>query len=787
MPVKAKYIKDLPLKGVLDGSESLLVQDLNGTQQAPLGTIVDEIKQNSQEKIREIESELNQTNAQLSQMEINKADKSQIQSLQKQVDSLVITSSGDSNAEVAQARTSSIGVGYSVINGRLNAIEDAISTGYAPFEINNLERGGISSSGDNAPLISAVRTKDYIYFGYETEFKIRALNEGYGSRIFKYKKSGEEYIFIGRTEVFKTNIITTNPNYYYKITFVKEGSTEQVETSIINNYEITVDILKPNYIFEKIETTLITGYDTVDYSLSWENGSINNTSGESAYFRTSIRTKEFYTPKVNGKMKFICDDPTLGVKIFWYEANGNYITSSQSFFNSIEIDVVTTRKYRFVLSKLDSSEDSNLMWSDKLKFYLNRKINYIAEEVKPLLNQATEGIEKTIVTGYKNVIINTDLSWEVGSINNTSGQSAYFPTAIRTKEHYKFELSGKIKFSSSDDTLGVKVFWYDNDDTYITSSQTVKNSVEVDVNSNYKYRFVLSKLETSESGNIAWGNTLKVELSKKPNYLKDEIEKAVSDYDKDMQNRIATAMIREKKRNPFEFKALDKGFVSFVFDDLRFDIDLVASIFAEFNLPLCVSAIPKNLTHTASGLKADAHGFTTGMKMKDILTKVQENGGEIFSHNDEVVNATNQYDFDFMYGYYVNNKKVLEDNGFNVRGLISAGGTGSITKTDEIEKWLILNYDYSNQGVAVNYDKSRISLNQPLNTVKQLITDAKNNKVWIAFMAHTLSGQEANITEANLREWLQHCKDIGVDVVTYAHVFDNYSSTKLENLLGTIG
>ena len=69
MPVKAKYIKDLPLKRVLDGSESLLVQDLNGTQQAPLEMIVDEIKQNSQEKIREIESELNQTNAQLSDVE----------------------------------------------------------------------------------------------------------------------------------------------------------------------------------------------------------------------------------------------------------------------------------------------------------------------------------------------------------------------------------------------------------------------------------------------------------------------------------------------------------------------------------------------------------------------------------------------------------------------------------------------------------------------------------------------------------------------------------------------
>lgn len=71
MSVKAKYIKDLPLKNELDGSESLLVQDSNGTKQAPLGTIVDEIKQNSQEKIREIESELDQTNAQLSVVRSN--------------------------------------------------------------------------------------------------------------------------------------------------------------------------------------------------------------------------------------------------------------------------------------------------------------------------------------------------------------------------------------------------------------------------------------------------------------------------------------------------------------------------------------------------------------------------------------------------------------------------------------------------------------------------------------------------------------------------------------------
>ena len=65
-PQVAKTIKELPIKHDLDGTEKLIVEDDEATKQAPLGTIVDEIKQNSQEKIREIESELAQTNAQLS-------------------------------------------------------------------------------------------------------------------------------------------------------------------------------------------------------------------------------------------------------------------------------------------------------------------------------------------------------------------------------------------------------------------------------------------------------------------------------------------------------------------------------------------------------------------------------------------------------------------------------------------------------------------------------------------------------------------------------------------------
>lgn len=65
-PQVTKTIKELPVKHGLDGTEKLIVEDNEATKQAPLTTIVDEIKQNSQEKIRKIESELAQTNAQLS-------------------------------------------------------------------------------------------------------------------------------------------------------------------------------------------------------------------------------------------------------------------------------------------------------------------------------------------------------------------------------------------------------------------------------------------------------------------------------------------------------------------------------------------------------------------------------------------------------------------------------------------------------------------------------------------------------------------------------------------------
>lgn len=61
------YIKDLPSKYYLDGSESVLIQDDEGTKQASLDTIANEVKKTAQSGLTNLEIEITQTNMKVSQ------------------------------------------------------------------------------------------------------------------------------------------------------------------------------------------------------------------------------------------------------------------------------------------------------------------------------------------------------------------------------------------------------------------------------------------------------------------------------------------------------------------------------------------------------------------------------------------------------------------------------------------------------------------------------------------------------------------------------------------------
>ena len=245
---------------------------------------------------------------------------------------------------------------------------------------------------------------------------------------------------------------------------------------------------------------------------------------------------------------------------------------------------------------------------------------------------------------------------------------------------------------------------------------------------------------------------------------------------------LADEMLHVRSLNPFRFKLFDQGYVTFVFDDLIQDLDSIAAVFEEYGYPMVLAAIPSRIENTAAGLAEKKGSYSPGMLMKDVMKTVVELGGEIMVHNTEpVITESNQYDHDFMYEYFIQAKKDLENAGFSPRGIIRAGGKGAINKSEEIERWLIGNYEYSNMGVSDNYMLERKSINRLAYEVKNDIRFAKESNTWIRFMCHgyAFGNGETFRNERDLRELLDYCRDTGIEVVTYAYMYDHFGSTEL--------
>lgn len=247
---------------------------------------------------------------------------------------------------------------------------------------------------------------------------------------------------------------------------------------------------------------------------------------------------------------------------------------------------------------------------------------------------------------------------------------------------------------------------------------------------------------------------------------------------------MADELIRLEKRNPFRFAELDKGYVTFVFDDLKRQLDSIASIFEEHSLPMCIAAIPERLGWTCTELQTDRGSFTPGMLMTEVMDIVVENGGEVLTHNTDFITADNQYEYEFMHKYFMESKETLESYGYYPRGIIRSGGTGAITTSAEFDRWLVGNYEYADFGTLPQFAWRRTTIQQSQNALKAAILAAQTNRTWLVFMCHDyeFGGGDTFTGESDLEELLTYCESIGIDVVTCGYIFDNYSSSALEEL-----
>lgn len=206
---------------------------------------------------------------------------------------------------------------------------------------------------------------------------------------------------------------------------------------------------------------------------------------------------------------------------------------------------------------------------------------------------------------------------------------------------------------------------------------------------------------------------------------------------------------------------LDKAYITFVVDDCRTDLDQIADIFEQYNLPLCVAAVNKHLPFAASN-KTET--------LLDVCKRIEQAGGELLAHDEEILTEELLSDYETMVKHFVKDKFQLLQHGFDVNGIILAGGDGQVVGSSSSDGWARAFYQYSDlygeKKYGEPYYHQRQWLGSYVNKYEQTIKTAIKEKKWIVFYFHDLS----EVNAGKLQEILSFVSEVSpkeAEVVTY--------------------
>ena len=210
---------------------------------------------------------------------------------------------------------------------------------------------------------------------------------------------------------------------------------------------------------------------------------------------------------------------------------------------------------------------------------------------------------------------------------------------------------------------------------------------------------------------------------------------------------------------------LDKGYLSFVVDDLRPDIDKIADIFEEYDIPLCIAAPDAMLNVGLEGKKSHY----------DTCVQVVSNGGEILAHNGLVITEDNADDMDAMFEEFFGRRYYLEEYGFDVKGIILAGGSGQILGDIRTDLYARTYYQYSDlygeEQYGEPYYHPRTWVEHILNNYEEYIKQVVNYNKWSVIYFHDLN----EVSEERLRAILNCVASYDaseLEVVTYSEIYE---------------
>ena len=287
--------------------------------------------------------------------------------LQEQINNLVLNGSGDSNLEVLQARTSSVGVQCGTLNERNTLVENSLNGEKFPLSWNNWEEGGINTNtGVDTPVSGYLRTVGYLDFA-ELE-KVNFILNNCTVHVLEYSKENKMFI---KSISKSTNFELINFNCYYRFVIAPSSSlvalTPTNYLSMLGSYSFKeIDNLKSNVfdipnIFDK--TNEFIGGLSFKEKLNWEIGGINGSLGTDVEIDYAIRSSFYVFPSI------VEAQSTKDMYCIAYNQDGSFHSRLNKIGDTITITDVN-KKYRFVIN---NGEGNTITNTDSLLKYLTIK------------------------------------------------------------------------------------------------------------------------------------------------------------------------------------------------------------------------------------------------------------------------------------------------------------------------------------------------------------------------------------------------------------------------------
>lgn len=262
-------------------------------------------------------------------------------------------------------------------------------------------------------------------------------------------------------------------------------------------------------------------------------------------------------------------------------------------------------------------------------------------------------------------------------------------------------------------------------------------------------------------------------LEKRVIRLEEEIYKIT-----DIEQRL----IDEQLKNDFKWKSFSgTRYATFTFDDALGDIDMIEDLFEKKGVPCCFAVIPSNLDNMC----------TNGEKVREVLNRAVNHGGEILSHwGPPLKSSSSEADY---YNVYVKSKEILIESGYDVNGIIVAGGTGY--ETQDFQKGISLariHYNYAdlvskNETTVEQFYNYRKFCDNGYDDIKQYVDlylngDTQGRSKWMNFASHGTKDTSIDVFE----QIIDYLLSQNIQIVTWKEIYDKFKSSKLEEQIKSL-